>query len=231
MPDGVSALAASAGRVTFAAMTPVGNTIIVQHQNGWTTYYTHVSTLAVHKGQAVAAGIPPRSSPHRHRERRERSRASTTRACAPIAAAERFARARHALRCRAPRTSPMPGRRHRRGSRSHGRHLPRPQSTAVRVAPPKTDSPRAQPFARVATRRDQHSFGTHAATFGVNPWKLMQWMGHPEPILQAQRGHDDPDQKVIAMLDARRLCETVGRGKGVANPKALTDENLSILVR
>jgi integrase len=24
----------------------------------------------------------------------------------------------------------------------------------------------------------RHSFGTHAAMFGVNPWKLMTWMGH-----------------------------------------------------
>jgi integrase len=81
----------------------------------------------------------------------------------------------------------------------------------------------------------RHSFGTHAAMFGVNPWKLMQWIGHkrvdetmlyvhfaeahmrpyPEPVLQAQQGHDDHDQKMIAMLDARRLC----RGKGVANRK------------
>jgi integrase len=97
----------------------------------------------------------------------------------------------------------------------------------------------------------RHSFGTHAAMFGVNPWKLMQWMGHKrvdqtmlyvhfaeahmrphaEPILLAQRGHDDPDQKIIAMLDARRLCETDGRGKGVANPKAITDEDQMIFVR
>ncbi len=83
--------------------------------------------------------------------------------------------------------------------------------------------------------------------FGVNPWKLMQWMGHkrvdetmlyvhfaeahmrphPEPVLQAQRGHDDPDQKIIAMLDARRLC----RGKGVANPKATTTQNQEVLSR
>ena len=95
----------------------------------------------------------------------------------------------------------------------------------------------------------RHAFGTHAAMFGVNPWKLMQWMGHkrvdetmlyvhfaeahmrphPEPILEAQRGHDDPDQKIIAMLDARRLCEP--RGKGVANPKAITAENLEVLSR
>lgn len=24
----------------------------------------------------------------------------------------------------------------------------------------------------------RHSFGTHAARFGVNPWQLMEWMGH-----------------------------------------------------
>ena len=59
--------------------------------------------------------------------------------------------------------------------------------------------------------------------FGVNPWKLMHWMGHkridetmryvhfaeahlrplPQPILEAGKGHDDPDQRVLAMLGAR----------------------------
>lgn len=34
---------------------------------------------------------------------------------------------------------------------------------------------------------------------------------HLEPVLQAQRGHDDRDQKIIAMLDARRF--------GVPKPK------------
>ena len=24
----------------------------------------------------------------------------------------------------------------------------------------------------------RHAYGTHAAMFRVNPWKLMQWMGH-----------------------------------------------------
>jgi len=97
----------------------------------------------------------------------------------------------------------------------------------------------------------RHAFGTHAAMFGVNPWKLMQWMGHKrvdetmlyvhfaeahmrphlEPILEAQRGHDDPDQKIIAMLDARRLCWTeTGRGKTVAKPEDETDKNRGILV-
>ena len=88
--------------------------------------------------------------------------------------------------------------------------------------------------------------GTHAAMFGANPWKLMQWMGHkrvdetmlyvhfaeahmrphPEPILTAQRCYDDPDHKIIAMLDAQRLC-----GSHVTAPKALPDENQMILVR
>jgi hypothetical protein len=56
MPNGVPALAASAGVVTFAAMTPVGNTVIVQHPNRWATYYTHLAALAVTKGQTVTAG-------------------------------------------------------------------------------------------------------------------------------------------------------------------------------
>ena len=98
----------------------------------------------------------------------------------------------------------------------------------------------------------RHAFGTHAAMFGVNPWKLMQWMGHkridetmlyvhfaeahmrphPEPILRAQQSHDDPDQKIIAMLDARRLCWLEeSRGKTVAKPKALTAENPEVLCR
>lgn len=56
IPDNVPALAASAGTVTFAANTPVGHTVIIQHPNNWSTYYTHLSTLAVVKGQQVTAG-------------------------------------------------------------------------------------------------------------------------------------------------------------------------------
>jgi len=79
--------------------------------------------------------------------------------------------------------------------------------------------------------------------FGVNPWKLMQWMGHkrvdetmlyvhfaeahmrphPEAILEAQRGHDDPDRKIVAMLDARRLC--VPRGSHAAAEPRVDREN------
>ncbi len=58
MPENVPALAASAGVVTFASTTPVGNTVIVRHPNGWATYYTHLATLAVTKGASVAAGQP-----------------------------------------------------------------------------------------------------------------------------------------------------------------------------
>lgn len=70
----------------------------------------------------------------------------------------------------------------------------------------------------------RHAFGTHAAMFGVNPWKLMLWMGHkridetmlyvqfaevhmrpvPETILAAGRGNDDPDRRIVAMLSARQ---------------------------
>lgn len=56
IPDNVPALATSAGTVTFAANTPVGHTVIIQHPNNWSTYYTHLSTLAVVKGQQVTAG-------------------------------------------------------------------------------------------------------------------------------------------------------------------------------
>ncbi|MDX2089718.1 MAG: peptidoglycan DD-metalloendopeptidase family protein [Kofleriaceae bacterium] len=56
MPNDVPALAVSVGVVAFAAMTPVGNSVIVKHSNGWATYYTHLATLAVKRGDAVVAG-------------------------------------------------------------------------------------------------------------------------------------------------------------------------------
>jgi len=56
MPDSIPALAASAGTVTFAAMTPQGNTVTIRHSNGWVTYYTHLASLAVNRGDAVIAG-------------------------------------------------------------------------------------------------------------------------------------------------------------------------------
>jgi integrase len=76
----------------------------------------------------------------------------------------------------------------------------------------------------------RHTFGTHAALFGVNPWRLQTWLGHkridetmlyvhvaeahareiPEHIRLAGNGEPDPDRRVVAMLGAR--------GKGL--PKA-----------
>jgi hypothetical protein len=56
MPEHIPAFAACAGVVTFASRTGVGNTVIVRHANGWATYYTHLATLAVRRGEAVSAG-------------------------------------------------------------------------------------------------------------------------------------------------------------------------------
>ena len=64
MPDGRAALAASDGVVTFAANTPRGWTVIVDHsprKRGnltLSTYYTHLSSLLVTAKQAVTAGTP-----------------------------------------------------------------------------------------------------------------------------------------------------------------------------
>lgn len=71
--------------------------------------------------------------------------------------------------------------------------------------------------------RLRHTFGTHAALFGVNPWRLQSWMGHkridettiyvhvaeshrreiPEPVLEAGDAERDPDRRILAMLSAR----------------------------
>jgi len=86
----------------------------------------------------------------------------------------------------------------------------------------------------------RHTFGTHAALFGVNPWRLQAWLGHkridetmlyvhvaeahprdlPEVVTSAGNGIADPDRRVLAMLGARgshvaaedtSSNETVGR--------------------
>jgi hypothetical protein len=64
---------------------------------------------------------------------------------------------------------------------------------------------------------------THAALFGVNPWRLQAWMGHkridetmlyvhvaeahhrelPEVIRQAAASESDPDVRIVKMLSAR----------------------------
>jgi integrase len=94
----------------------------------------------------------------------------------------------------------------------------------------------------------RHAFGTHAAMFGVNPWKLMLWMGHkridetmlyvsfaeahmrplPEGIVAVGRGNDDPDRRVISMLSARQTitvsdphCSNVAANEAFARESAL----------
>ena len=71
--------------------------------------------------------------------------------------------------------------------------------------------------------RLRHSFGTHAALFGVNPWRLQAWMGHkridetmlyvhvaeahhrelPEVVRLAAMSETDPDKRIIRMLGVR----------------------------
>lgn len=95
----------------------------------------------------------------------------------------------------------------------------------------------------------RHAFGTHAAMFGANPWKLMQWMGHkridetmlyvhfaeahlrplPDVILGAQQSEVDPDRRVLAMLDARRRL-AIRTGEKMAKPLASVSESSGVLL-
>jgi integrase len=81
--------------------------------------------------------------------------------------------------------------------------------------------------------RIRHSFGTHAALFGVSPWRLQSWMGHkrieetmlyvrladdharelPAEILDAAIGEVDPDARIIRMLGARGTFVPRNRGQ------------------
>ena len=59
MPDGRAALAASDGVVWFAANTPRGGTVIIDHApRKLATYYTHFSSLLVATKQPISAGTP-----------------------------------------------------------------------------------------------------------------------------------------------------------------------------
>jgi len=69
----------------------------------------------------------------------------------------------------------------------------------------------------------RHAFGTHAALFGVNPWRLQTWLGHkridetmlyvhvaeahrrdiPDHVMEAAEAITDPDRRIVAMLGAR----------------------------
>jgi integrase len=86
--------------------------------------------------------------------------------------------------------------------------------------------------------RLRHSFGTHAAAFGVNPWRLMTWMGHkrvdetilyvhlaeqhrreiPGAILEAGSREMDPDRRILAMLGAREPSSWQRRGNKDQKP-------------
>ena len=81
-------------------------------------------------------------------------------------------------------------------------------------------------------RDNRHSFGTHAALFGVNPWRLQTWMGHkridetmlyvhvagaharelPDCVREAVQNEMDPDRRIVAMLGARG--KTVAKAEG-----------------
>jgi integrase len=83
----------------------------------------------------------------------------------------------------------------------------------------------------------RHTFGTHAALFGVNPWRLQAWLGHkridetmlyvhvaeahprdlPDVVCNASSGIADPDRRVLAMLGAR--------GSHVAAETPVKDQN------
>lgn len=77
---------------------------------------------------------------------------------------------------------------------------------------------------RLSRARDsRHTFGTHAALFGVNPWRLQAWLGHkridetmryvhvaeshsrelPDCVQLVSQGIGDPDRRILAMLGAR----------------------------
>jgi hypothetical protein len=84
-----------------------------------------------------------------------------------------------------------------------------------------------------------HTFGTHAALFGVNPWRLQAWLGHkridetmlyvhvaeaharewPTPVQEAAARETDPDRRILMMLGAR------ARGSHVAAAPARTNES------
>ena len=83
----------------------------------------------------------------------------------------------------------------------------------------------------------RHTYGTHCALFGVNPWRLQTWLGHkridetmlyvhiaeaharewPESVHEAAHSEIDPDKRIVAMLAARSHS---ARGSHVAASSA-----------
>lgn len=57
VPEGTPVRAAAAGRVTFAGWeSGFGLLVVIDHENGYETYYGHLSKLLVSPGQMVSAG-------------------------------------------------------------------------------------------------------------------------------------------------------------------------------
>lgn len=56
VPAGTRAVAAAAGRVVFAADTPTGHAVQIDHGNGWTSGVYHLASLLVAVGDRVLAG-------------------------------------------------------------------------------------------------------------------------------------------------------------------------------
>jgi integrase len=112
---------------------------------------------------------------------------------------------------------------------------------------PKTDNDADTAIRRICRRAAlpvryfhvlRHTFGTHAALFGVNPWRLQAWLGHkridetmiyvhvaevhgrelPEDVQRAALGIMDPDARVLAMLGARgkNLAKTATPGTEIS---------------
>ena len=81
----------------------------------------------------------------------------------------------------------------------------------------------------------RHTFATHAAQLGVNPWRLQAWLGHssiqmtmryvhhaethrratPNDVLTAGAEGSDPDERIVAMLGARAGADYEQRGNHV----------------
>ena len=57
-PEGSAVLATDSGFVSFAGWTDVGygNIIVMDHRNGYATYYAHLSNIYVFEGQVVERG-------------------------------------------------------------------------------------------------------------------------------------------------------------------------------
>jgi integrase len=116
---------------------------------------------------------------------------------------------------------------------------------------PKTDNDADTAIRRICRRAGlpvryfhvlRHTFGTHAALFGVNPWRLQAWLGHkridetmiyvhvaevhgrelPDEIQRAAIGLMDPDARVLAMLGARgkTVAKTAVAGSGTSTVAA-----------